>query len=69
MLPRFAVQGFIVTGPLFSDHEIAKALTTQGEDGLFESLILDTSLCWLSCLQRFRQHSLCSKSIAVSQSR
>ena len=40
MLPRFAVQGFIVTGPLFSDHEIAKALTTRGEDGLFESLIL-----------------------------
>ncbi len=30
MLPRFAVQGFIVTGPLFSDHEIAKALTTRG---------------------------------------
>ncbi len=30
MLRRFAVQGFIVTGPLFSDHEIAKALVLLG---------------------------------------
>jgi hypothetical protein len=34
------VKSFEVTGPLFSDHEIAKALTARGEDGLFESLIL-----------------------------
>lgn len=31
---------FDVTGPLFQDHEIAKALTTGTEDGLFESLML-----------------------------
>jgi len=34
------VKPFDVTGPLFSNHEIAKALTARGEDGLFESLIL-----------------------------
>ena len=34
------VQPFDVTGPLFKDHEIAKALTTGTEDGLFESLLL-----------------------------
>lgn len=31
---------FNVTGPLFKDQEIADALTTGTEDGLFESLIL-----------------------------
>jgi predicted ATPase len=31
---------FITSGPLFKDHEIAKALTTGTEDGLFENLIL-----------------------------
>jgi predicted ATPase len=31
---------FNVTGPLFKDHEIADALTTGTEDGLFENLIL-----------------------------
>lgn len=34
------VKPFNVTGPLFSESEIAKALTARGEDGLFESLIL-----------------------------
>ncbi len=34
------VRPFDVTGPLFQDHEIAKALTTGTEDGLFESLML-----------------------------
>ena len=33
MLRRFAVQGFIVTGPLFSDHEIAKALVLGSIEG------------------------------------
>ncbi len=31
---------FDVTGPLFTDHDIAAALTTGTEDGLFESLLL-----------------------------
>lgn len=31
---------FDVTGPLFKDHEIAEALTTGTEDGLFENLML-----------------------------
>ena len=35
-----AVRPFDVTGPLFKDHEIATALTTGTEDGLFESLVL-----------------------------
>ena len=34
------VRPFDVTGPLFKDHEIAAALTTGTEDGLFESLLL-----------------------------
>lgn len=34
------VQPFDVTGPLFRDHEIAAALTTGTEDGLFESLLV-----------------------------
>jgi predicted ATPase len=34
------VRPFDVVGPLFSDHEIAAALTTGTEDGLFESLLL-----------------------------
>lgn len=34
------VRPFDVTGPLFKDHEIAEALTTGTEDGLFESLLL-----------------------------
>jgi len=34
------VQPFDVTGPLFTDHEIAEALTTRTEDGLFGSLLL-----------------------------
>ena len=34
------VQPFDVTGPLFKDLEIANALTTGTEDGLFESLLL-----------------------------
>ena len=34
------VQPFDVTAPLFRDHEIAAALTTGTEDGLFESLLL-----------------------------
>ncbi|MCH8055287.1 MAG: AAA family ATPase [Deltaproteobacteria bacterium] len=34
------VDRFDVTGPLFKDHEIAEALTTGTEDGLFESLML-----------------------------
>jgi len=34
------VQPFDVSGPLFTDHEIAAALTTGSEDGLFESLLL-----------------------------
>jgi predicted ATPase len=34
------VQPFDVTGPMFKDHEIAKALTSGTEDGLFQSLLL-----------------------------
>ena len=34
------VQPFDITGPLFKDHELAAALTTGTEDGLFESLLL-----------------------------
>jgi predicted ATPase len=34
------VRPFDVTGPLFKDQEIAAALTTGSEDGLFESLML-----------------------------
>lgn len=34
------VRPFDVTGSLFQDHEIAAALTTGTEDGLFESLLL-----------------------------
>ena len=34
------VRPFDVTGPLFKNHEIAAALTTATEDGLFESLLL-----------------------------
>ena len=34
------VQPFDITGPLFKDHEIAAALTSGTEDGLFESLLL-----------------------------
>ena len=34
------IKSFDVTGPLFKDKEIAKALTSETEDGLFESLIL-----------------------------
>lgn len=34
------VRPFEVTGQLFQDHEIVKALTSGSEDGLFESLIL-----------------------------
>ena len=34
------VQPFDLTGPLFKDQEIAAALTTGTEDGLFESLLL-----------------------------
>jgi predicted ATPase len=33
-------QPFDAMGPLFKDHEIARALTTGTEDGLFESLML-----------------------------
>jgi predicted ATPase len=35
-----AVRPFEVTGPLFQDAEIARALTSGTEDGLFESLVL-----------------------------
>jgi predicted ATPase len=35
-----AVTKFNVKGPLFKDSEIASALTSENEDGLFESLIL-----------------------------
>ncbi len=35
-----AVRPFKVTGPLFKDQEIAAALTSGTEDGLFESLVL-----------------------------
>ena len=35
-----AVEPFDVTGPLFKDSEIAAALTSQTEDGLFENLLL-----------------------------
>ncbi len=35
-----AVEPFKVTGPLFKDQEIAAALTTGTEDGLFENLLL-----------------------------
>jgi len=34
------IQPFEVTGPLFTDSEIAKALTSGTEDGLFENLLL-----------------------------
>jgi predicted ATPase len=34
------VQPFDITGPLFKDHQIAQALTSGTEDGLFESLLL-----------------------------
>jgi predicted ATPase len=34
------VEPFAITGPLFKDHEIAAALTSRTEDGLFESLLL-----------------------------
>jgi len=34
------IRAFDVTGPLFKDQEIAAALTTGTEDGLFESLLL-----------------------------
>jgi predicted ATPase len=34
------VSRFDVTGPLFKDHEIAKALTSGAEDGLFEGLMV-----------------------------
>jgi predicted ATPase len=34
------IQPFEVTGPLFKDSEIARALTSGTEDGLFESLLL-----------------------------
>jgi hypothetical protein len=34
------ISPFATTGPLFKDQEIAKALTTGTEDGLFENLIL-----------------------------
>jgi predicted ATPase len=34
------VRPFDVTGPLFQDQEIARALTAETEDGLFESLML-----------------------------
>jgi predicted ATPase len=34
------VRPFDITGPLFKDQEIADALTTGSEDGLFESLLL-----------------------------
>jgi len=34
------VQPFDITGPLFKDQQIAAALTTGTEDGLFESLLL-----------------------------
>jgi energy-coupling factor transporter ATP-binding protein EcfA2 len=34
------IASFITSGPLFKDLEIAKALTTGTEDGLFESLML-----------------------------
>ena len=34
------VHPFDVTGPLFQDQEIARALTAETEDGLFESLML-----------------------------
>jgi predicted ATPase len=34
------IHPFDVTGPLFKDSEIAKALTSETEDGLFESLML-----------------------------
>lgn len=34
------ISRFDVTGPLFKDHQIAAALTTPTEDGLFESLML-----------------------------
>ena len=35
-----AIEPFDATGPLFKDSEIASALTSQAEDGLFESLLL-----------------------------
>lgn len=35
-----AIEPFDATGPLFKDSEIAAALTSQGEDGLFENLRL-----------------------------
>lgn len=38
--PATVVQPFDVVGPLFKDQQIAAALTTGTEDGLFESLVL-----------------------------
>ena len=35
-----AIDPFDATGPLFKDSEIAAALTSQAEDGLFENLLL-----------------------------
>ena len=35
-----AIEPFDTMGPLFKDHEIAAALTSRTEDGLFESLLL-----------------------------
>ena len=35
-----AIEPFDATGPLFKDAEIAAALTSQAEDGLFENLLL-----------------------------
>ena len=35
-----AIEPFDAAGPLFKDKEIAAALTSQAEDGLFESLVL-----------------------------
>ena len=35
-----AIEPFDATGPLFKDSEIAAALTSQAEDGLFENLLL-----------------------------
>jgi predicted ATPase len=39
-LNQTEVRPFDVTGPLFKDAEIAKALTAESENGLFESLLL-----------------------------
>ena len=34
------VEPFLLTGPLFDDSEVSKALTAASEDGLFESVLL-----------------------------